>query len=332
MNIAITSRFMNIDLPYMSIWFEYYIALGVKHFYLYYVDNIFFELENILNYFPKEKVSIQNIKLDSIQDSNSVFFDYPFVIKEEYILHIDSDEYLYLNNENLYTFLEKNKNVDAFYFYWYMCPSNELIINNFNQILQNKSSKKYIIHTYKILAKNKNIQFIKGYTHDVTFLNNRNVIKKYMDTPYFLIHFSYRGIQDCYYKYIYQNLINHKDVHLHLAKFKICDKNIQTIRVNELPSRVLVFLGELNNKNNDFQINITLPITQKSQYELYDLIDKEENNKNTKLLFINRLQKIIQLQKDNKLQICQNIILPNGSIKNYIKNILLNNYSIITFT
>ncbi len=213
-----------------------------------------------------------------------------------------------------------------------MCPSNELIINNFNQILQNKSSKKYIIHTYKILAKNKNIQFIKGYTHDITFLNNRNVIKKYMDTPYFLIHFSYRGIQDCYYKYIYQNLINHKDVHLHLAKFKICDKNIQTIRVNELPSRVLVFLGELNNKNNDFQINITLPITQKSQYELYDLIDKEENNKNTKLLFINRLQKIIQLQKDNKLQICQNIILPNGSIKNYIKNILLNNYSIITFT
>ncbi len=92
MNIAITSRFMNIDLPYMSIWFEYYIALGVKHFYLYYVDNIFFELENILNYFPKEKVSIQNIKLDSIQDSNSVFFDYPFVIKEEYILHIDSDK------------------------------------------------------------------------------------------------------------------------------------------------------------------------------------------------------------------------------------------------
>lgn len=327
MNICITSRFMNIDLPYMSQWFEYYNTLGIKHFYLYYIDTIFFDIEKILNYFPKEKVTIKNIKLDSIQDSNSVFYDYPFSIKEDYILHIDSDEYLYLNNENLHTFLEKYKNVDAFYFYWYMCPSSELKINNFNEVLQNKISKKYMIRTYKILCKNKNIQFMKGYTHDVTFLNNQNVIKKYMDNPYFLIHFSYRGIQDCYYKCMYQNLINHKDVHLILFnnnnKLKICDKTIQNIKVNELPSRVLVFLGEIYNKNNDFQINIILPIFEKSQYELYELFDKDENN--NKLLFIER---VIQLMK---LELYKNTILPNNNIKNYIKNISLNNHYMIKF-
>ncbi len=337
MNVAIISRFMNIDLPYMSMWFEYYNTLGIKHFYLYYIDNIFFEIENILNYFPKEKVTIKHIKLDSIEDSNNVFFDFPFIIKDEYILHIDSDEYLYLNNENLYTFLEKYKNVDAFYFYWYMCPSSELVINNFNEILKNKISKKYIIYTYKILCKNKNIQFIKGYTHDVTFLNNQNVIRKYMDTPYFLIHFSYRGIQDCYYKCVYQNLINHKDNHLILLnnnKYKFCNQNIKSIKVNELPSRVLVFLGELYNKNNNFQINIILPILQKIQYELYEFIDKNNQDKinnEFKLLFINRLQKIMELQKNKKLQLDQNIILPNNNIKNYIKSILLYNHNIIIF-
>ncbi len=324
MNVAITSRFMNIDLPYMSQWFEYYSNLGIKHFYLYYIDNIFFEVESILHYFPKEKVSIKNINLDSIQDSNSVFYDYPFTIKEDYILHIDSDEYLYLNNENISIFLEKNKNVDAFYFYWYMCPSSQLKINNFNEVLQNKNSKKYIIRTYKILAKNKNIQFIKGYTHDVTFLNHQNIVKKYMENPYFLIHFSYRGIQDCYYKCMYQNLINHKDDYLNLAKLKICDKNIQNIKVNELPSRVLVFLGEINNKNNDFQTNIILPIFQKSQYELYDLFDKDKNN--NKLLFIKRVEEI------NKLHLYKNVMLTNGNVKNYIKNISLHNYTIIHFS
>ncbi len=322
MNVAITSRFMGIDLPYMSQWFEYYITMGVKHFYLYYIDTLFFEIESILNYFPKEKVTLKNINLDTIQDSNAVFFEYPFTIKEDYILHIDSDEYLYLNHENFYTFLEKNKNIDAFYFYWYMCPSSELKINNFNEILQNKSSKKYIIRTYKILTKNKNIQFIKGYTHDVTFLNNHNIHKKYMDTPYFLIHFSYRGIQDCYYKCMYQNLINHKDLHLHHYKLKICDENIKILKVNELPSRILVFLAEINNKNNDFQINITLPIFQKTQYELYTLFD---NNNNKKLLFIKRIEEI------SKLKLYQNILLQNGSVKNYIKNISLNNHTIIQF-
>ncbi len=334
MNVCITSRFMNIDLPYMSIWFEYYNTLGIKHFYLYYIDNIFFNLEEILHYFPKEKVTIKNIKLDSIEDSNNVFFDFPFTIKEEYILHIDSDEYLYLNNENLYTFLEKYKNVDAFYFYWYMCPSNELVINNFNELLQNKNSKKYIIKAYKILCKNKNIKFMKGNTHDVTFLNNQNINKKYMDQPYFLIHFSYRGIQDCYYKCMYQNLINHKDNHLTLDKFKICNQNIKSIKVNELPSRVLVFLGEIYNKNNHFQINIILPILQKIQYELYEFIDKNNQDKinnEFKLLFINRLQKIMELQKNKKLQLEQNIILPNNNIKNYIKSILLYNHNIIIF-
>ncbi len=319
MIIAIISRFMNIDLPYMSQWFEYYDCVGINHYYLYYVDHTFYNLEELLNHFPKNKVTIKEITLNSIQDSNSVFYDYPFTIKEEYILHIDSDEYLYLNNENIYTFIQKHKYVDAFYFYWYMCPSNNIIINNVNEILENKNSKKYFIKNYKILFKNKDFRYIKGYSHDVTFLKN-NVSKKYMENPYFLIHFSYRGIYDCYYKYKYQNLINHNDIK---NKFNICNENIKSLYINQVPSRILVYLGEINNKNTHVDINIILPIIKKSQYELYKLFDNttQENID----LFIKRIKNL------EKYEIYKNIIIINPNIKNHIKNISQNMHMHILF-
>lgn len=310
MSVGIVSRFMNIDLPYMSQWFEYYSVLNINHFYLYYIDNTFFNIEELLNYFPKNKVTIKQITLNSIQDSNSVFYDYPFTIKEEYILHIDSDEYLYLNNENIYTFIQKNKDIDAFYFSWYMCPSNKIMIHNFNDVLKDKNSKKYFINIYKVLFKNKDFYYIKGYTHDITFLNN--VTKKYMQNPYFLIHFSYRGIYDCYYKYKYQKLINHNDKDLQSAP-SICNINLKSIYLTQIPSRILVYLGEINNKNTHVDINIILPIIKKSQYELYKLFDnttEEEHN-----LFIKRIKNL------EKYEFYKDILIQTSTIKNYIKNI-----------
>jgi hypothetical protein len=321
MSIAIISRFINIDLPYMSIWFEYYDNLGIDHYYLYYIDNTFFNIEELLNYFPKNKVTIKRIKENN--NPNNVFYDDPFTIKEEYILHIDSDEYLYLNNKNIKTFLEDYKNIDAFYFYWYMCPSNNMIIHNFNEILENKNSKKYFIKNYKILFKNKDFTYIKGNSHDVTFLNNLKIIKKNMENPYFLIHFSYRGIYDCYYKYTYQKLLNHTDKD---SKINIINQNIKNCYLSQLPSRILVYLGEINNKNEDIQLNIQLNIKEKSQLNLYDLIDNlYKINKRDKELFINRIQYLLSLE------IYKNIIIINPNIKNHIKNISQNMYIQIKF-
>ena len=100
----------------MSQWFEYYDCIGINHYYLYYVDNTFYNLEELLNYFPKNKVIIKEVTLNSISNSNDLFYDTPFIIKEDYILHIDSDEFLYLNHKNIKTFLQEYKNIDAFYF------------------------------------------------------------------------------------------------------------------------------------------------------------------------------------------------------------------------
>jgi hypothetical protein len=309
MSVSIVSRFMNIDLPYQSQWFEYYNYLGVKHFYLYYIDHTFLDLENILSYYPKEKITLKKVLLSSIQDSNNIFADDPFDIKEDYILHIDSDEYLYLNGLRFNSFLEKNQNIDIFYFCWYMCPSSNLMINNMNDILKS-NSKKYFIKTYKALTRNKNIKFIRGYTHDFHFTNN-NMKRAFMVNPFFLIHFSYRGIYDSYYKFTYQKLLNHYDLNLVENKMNILNKNINGININKLPSRISVFLGEVCNQNQDIQINIILPIFQKSQINIYTLFD--QNNKEIFELYVKRIQQLL------KLQLFKDIILPNMNIKNHIR-------------
>ncbi len=309
MSVSIVSRFMNIDLPYQSQWFEYYNYLGVKHFYLYYIDHTFLDLENILSYYPKEKITLKKVLLSSIQDSNNIFADDPFDIKEDYILHIDSDEYLYLNGLRFNSFLEKNQNIDIFYFCWYMCPSSNLMINNMNDILKS-NSKKYFIKTYKALTRNKNIKFIRGYTHDFHFTNN-NMKRAFMENPFFLIHFSYRGIYDSYYKFIFQQLPNHNDLNLVENKMNILNKNINGININKLPSRISVFLGEVCNQNQDIQINIILPIFQKSQINIYKLFD--QNNKEIFELYVKRIQQLL------KLQLFKDIILPNMNIKNHIR-------------
>jgi hypothetical protein len=309
MSLSIVSRLMNIDLPYQSQWFEYYNYLGVNHFYLYYIDHIFLDLENILSYYPKEKITLKKIPLSSIQDSNNVFADDPFDIKEDYILHIDSDEYLYLNGLRLNSFLEKNQNIDVFYFCWYMCPSSNLSINNMNDVLKS-NIKKYFIKTYKALTRNKNIKFMRGYTHDFHFTNN-NMKRAFMENPYFLIHFSYRGIYDSYYKFIYQKLPNHNDINLYEAKMNILNKSINGININKLPSRISVFLGEVCNQNQDIQMNITLPIFQKSQINIYTLFDPID--KDIFKLYIKRIQQLL------KLELFKDITLPNMNIKKFIK-------------
>ena len=302
---------MNIDLPYMSQWFEYYHFLGIDFFYLYYVDNTFYKLEELLDYFPKNKVIIKEVKLENITNSNDLFYDIPFCIKEDYILHIDSDEFLYLDHKNIKIFLQENKIYDAFYFYWYMCPSNKIELQSLNEILKDKSNKKYFIKNYKILFKNKDFTYIKGYSHDVTFLQN-NVRKKYMENPYFLIHFSYRGIYDCYYKYSYQKLLNHNDKD---TKINIINQNIKSLYIHQLPSRILVYLGEINNKNQNIEINIILPIISKNQFHLYTLFENDTINRD---LFIKNI-KILE-----KYQIYKDIIITNPNIKNHIKNISQN--------
>ncbi len=313
MSIAIVSRFMNIDLPYQSQWFEYYIHLGISHFYLYYVDRTFLDIEHIVHHYPTNKISLKKIDLNLIQDSNNLFFDDPFQIKEDYILHIDSDEYLYLNNQRLSDFIKIHPNIDAFYFYWYMCPSPKLYLYNMNEVLQDTFAKKYIIKMYKVLAKNKNIAFLPGNTHDFHFVNYQP-IKKYMENPYFLIHFSYRGICDSYYKYIYQDLPNHRDKILAEKKMNILQPSITSIFMNELPSRVAVYLAEISNRNPHIQLNITLPIREKSQINLYDLFHKGEKEKEEFDLYCKRMD---QLSKQN---LYRNLFLQDRNVKTYIRN------------
>lgn len=324
-SVAIISRMMNIDLPYQSQWFEYYINLGISHFYIYYMDNHFLEIDKILNYYPKDKVTIKKVLLNKTINPNNIFIMDKFEIKEDYILHIDSDEYLYLNGDNLKTFLNKNKDADLFYFYWYMCPSKKIYINNINDVLKDKNEKKYIIKEHKVLFRNKDFVFIKENPHDIVSFNNKH-IRKIMEVPNMLIHISYRGIYDCYYKYMYQRLLNHEDNHLRIRnnKEKIFDINNKRININELPSRICVYLGELNNMNKGEICEIELKIENKSQIEIYGMFDKSD--KSLRELFVCRVEEMIELE------LYKNMMMSDKNIKNNIKNMTLRMNQIIEFS
>ena len=122
---------------------------------------------------------------------------------------------------------------------------------------------------------------------------------------------------------MYQYLHNHRDLNLYHTKYNIFNKDMHSINVNQLPSRISVYLGEISNKNQDIQKDITLPISEKSQLDLYTLFHNQKDDKF--LLYIKRIQ---QLQK---MKLFHHLLLPTINIKYFIKQHAFSTNKIIQF-
>ncbi len=268
---AVISRFMTIDLPYYSQWLEYYDKLGFDYFYLYYIDDNFEEnLEKVLTYFPKQKIQIIQVDKNKIYP-NAVFKKIKLDIKEDYVINIDSDEFLYLGGMNIQSFLKRFNNFNYFTFNWLMAPSLKKSNESLNEILKDRNSPKYFLTEYKSLTKTKFINFPGTQTpHDFiikpmfqkkikkfTSLNINKKLKTNFKNKFFLIHFCYRDMLDCFYKQLSQNLFLIKDQE---TNYFFNDK----ISFKLMPKRFLVYFGEILNTNPKiFQMNIDLNLTTK---------------------------------------------------------------------
>jgi len=78
----------------------------------------------------------------------------------------------------------------------------------------------------------------------------------------YIIHFSYRGIYDCYNKLYHQKLRNHKPNRM------LIEPSVRSIQYCDIPTRVLCFLGEIHNANQKVKVDLDLGITSKSNIEL----------------------------------------------------------------
>lgn len=274
---------MNIDLPYQSEWFEYYDKLGIDRYYLYYheKEGSFYDLESHLSYFPKEKVRIQRIPLKPEYNPNQLWIDYPFSIEEDYILHVDSDEFLYLQKMNLRQFISKFPNVHYFSFLWYMCPSFSTSHASLNEILEDRTLPKYFVNYYKSMALRSHISFMGNNSHD--FMIQKPVNRLLFSNDCFIIHFSYRNLYDGYYKTYFQHIKNHEDTHLNKVDF--INHDVKEITCNKIPSRIITYLGEIENKNTHVYIPLHLPIQSRTNLEL---LESFEEHKEKFELFVKR--------------------------------------------
>lgn len=244
-NVCIISRLMTLDLPYYAEWLEYHDRLGVDHFYLFYCDDTHLPLQETLAYFPKEKVTVVPLPKEAAEaNPMGRFAD---LIGEEFILHIDSDEFLVLPGQDLESFLASYDGIDYFRFPWFMNPSMKADWHE-SLAAQASSIPGYQVSRHKSMARRRTIR-ISGDPHDFELREGgcRIFASPGDDSSPYIHHFSFRGRVDALLKCREQHLSYHADGASRLERF--LSRGEGDPRLAEFPSRILVALGEVQCAN-----------------------------------------------------------------------------------
>ncbi len=299
--VALISRFTVSDFPFYAGWLEHYANnIEIDHFYLFFIhhdkdawNNIYkadFE-EIIMKDCPTYHRLISEGRITFINgyraysDPNHfIQIIFPVGLKSEdvvkfylamknnfdFVLHIDSDEFLYLGKGNtVHEFIRKvnlkyttngSPVPNYFFFRWLMVPSRECYVEDYVKTLSDQRNPKYFVNHGKSMASTKYIDWKKTHCHHFYFLasekskkvvfdsNKEDVLVEDICETTFLIHFSYRGIYDCLNKMRFQCL-NERMTNNYFKKemiFNIFDRNIHNFRSDLFHHRIIVYLGELN--------------------------------------------------------------------------------------
>jgi hypothetical protein len=312
--VGLISRMMEIDIPYYSEWFEYYDKLDIDSFYIIIHDVKNFDLKNILKYYPEKKIkSIVYMDAYKHHSANDSLFCKSFTITDDYLLNIDSDEFLYLKGMNIKQFILSNSQYNYFKFNWLMVPSFYNYSNSLSELFNN-NEKKYFLNQYKSMIK---IKDFNGYTltpHDFIIPKpEQSKIKLYSNfNNFFIIHFTFRGKYDAYLKLKYQFLMNKTPENLNYNN-SIFDPKIKLLLGKDIPERFIIYIGEIFNKNENIKINDLLNLESKTEIDyLNKLIDKNEYDE-----FCVKLYKFLEYNIFNDVEI---IFAPKAFLNSYFKN------------
>ena len=242
-SVCITARFLTLDLPWYAEWLAYHERLGVDHFYLHYFDDRYLPLGEVLSYFPKEKVSL--VQLPKSVAQMDFIGKIPRRGKEEYLLHIDSDEFLVLppGMATIGDYLEAMNRPELIRIPWVMCPWVGDPFPSLSE--QSRQIPSYGVTQYKSLASS-SIAVGCGDSHE--FLLKRPPVSQMMEAQGRVLHFASRSIEDTYLRCRDQALTNNHGGDSEKLRL-LMDPERTAIRVAEIPKRILAALGEVSCDN-----------------------------------------------------------------------------------
>ncbi len=213
----------------------------------------------------KKKSSVTEIEEEEEEKKANEFYS-AMINKFDFVLHIDSDELLYLGKGiTVHQFIRKiatkysAKDLPVpnyFFFRWLMVPSREIFVEDYIKTLADQRNPKYFVDRGKSMASTKYIDWMKTACHHFDFLlpyeskkviynSNKEEDDDIRETT-FLIHFSYRGIYDCLNKMRFQ-VFRYCRNNNHSQSFSnIFDRNFHDFRSDLFHPRIVVYLAELN--------------------------------------------------------------------------------------
>jgi hypothetical protein len=165
------------------------------------------------------------------------------------------------------------------------------------------------------MALRSHVEFLRDNSHD--FLIKKRVQKHTFSNDFFIIHFSYRNQYDCYYKTFHQRILNHQD-----AKEDFIHPEKRIWEIKEIPSRILTYIGEFQNRNPKVYLPIHLRLSSTTNLPLLYSFEKDETKIQS---FMNRVEYL------EKLSLFRNLWIQHKHIKRTIIDYAKNIHHTITF-
>jgi hypothetical protein len=120
-SVGCLTRVYKGELPYLKSWLLHYAQLGVSHFYLIHTKDDTSEEAELLSVIRDCDVSFTLLRKPNGEDSDACFNSFVPVFKEQYLLHVDVDEFLLLESATLREYIQGHP-AQYYRFQWVMCP------------------------------------------------------------------------------------------------------------------------------------------------------------------------------------------------------------------
>lgn len=221
--VALISRVYIGELPYITSFIAHYKMIGIDTIYIVITKQS--DSEEIKEYLSKQKYQLVYLqqKTDENVDMNNMNDLLP-LIKEDYLLHVDIDEYLDLEPHNNIQEVLKESSAERHHFNWAITVNDNISDNNYATYGQSHRNR-----PWKTMCKTSVIKGWNG-SHDV--FSNKEITSIF--SKYKLIHYWGRNYNDIIIKTIYGNAF--KDAKS--SSLEELKKYMQNDDVNSLPNRL----------------------------------------------------------------------------------------------
>lgn len=298
---------------FINQWIEYYITLGINHFYIGIDNSTTTQDEYILDESLKEKVTffyIEKMKINIPFDVTSKAAEYLKNIKEDWVIISAPDMYYYNNGKNFVDLINSVKEecgqiILPNIFVYNSCHDKyDNLLENINKykyrhvsmintIVRTKEIKRILAGGHACFLKNKNISKIEGeyknYTNRINIpLITKEMLKKTKEYKNihdykngFYLHFNLRNIDEAFIKDYFQWVGEYKFVeNINMFKEIITCKDFKNFKNILVRKRCLNLINSKNMKYFDESLKLpSLKLKNKTNHydKLINIILKEAN-------------------------------------------------------